>query len=90
MPKSEAAGISGVRRPSIKRCAAARPEEAPRGSKPKLDERASKLLESDIEEGFAVTLKDRCQVGTTSLMVMMGNLSAHKGSRIREWNVERS
>ena len=65
MPKSEAAKTFGVSRTSIKRYAAARREGrslAPRkhpGSKPKLDERARALLESDVEERPAATLKDR-------------------------------
>jgi transposase len=65
MPKSEAAKTFGVSRSSIKRYAAARREGRPLapkkhpGSKPKLDERARKLLEADVEERPAVTLEDR-------------------------------
>jgi transposase len=50
-----------------KRYAAARREGrplAPRkhpGSKPKLDQRATKILEADVEEGPAITLKERCR-----------------------------
>ena len=67
MPKSEAARSFGVSRSSVKRYAAARREGkslAPKkhpGSKPKLDERASKLLEAHVEERPAITLKDRCR-----------------------------
>jgi transposase len=67
MPKSEAARSFGVSRSSVKRYAAARREGkslAPKkhpGSKPKLDERARKLLEADVEERPAITLKDRCR-----------------------------
>ena len=67
MPKSEAARAFGVSRSSVKRYAAARREGrplAPRkhpGSKPKLDGRARKLLEADVEERPAATLKDRCR-----------------------------
>jgi transposase len=67
MPKSEAAKTFGVSRSSVKRYAAARREGRPLapkkhpGSKPKLDERARKLLEADVEERPAVTLKDRCR-----------------------------
>jgi transposase len=67
MPKSEAAKIFGVSRSSIKRYAAARREGKPLapkkhpGSKPKLDERAKKLLEADLEERPALTLKERCR-----------------------------
>ena len=67
MPKSEAAKTFGVSRSSVKRYAAARREGrplAPRkhpGSKPKLDERARKLLEADVQERPATTLKDRCR-----------------------------
>jgi transposase len=66
MPKSEAARAFGVSRSSVKRYAAARREGrplAPRkhpGSRPKLDERARRLLEADVEERPAITLKDRC------------------------------
>jgi transposase len=64
-PKSVAAKTFGVSRSSVKRYAAARREGkslAPKkhpGSKPKLDERARKLLEADVEERPALTLKDR-------------------------------
>lgn len=65
MPKSEAARAFGVSRSPVKRYAAARREGrslAPKkhpGSKSKLDERARKLLEADVEERTALTLKDR-------------------------------
>jgi transposase len=67
MPKSEAARTFGVSRSSVKRYAAARREGRPLapkkhpGSKPKLDQRARKLLEVDVEERPATTLKDRCR-----------------------------
>jgi transposase len=67
MPKSEAARTFGVSRSSVKRYAAARREGRPLvpkkhpGSKPKLDERARKLLEVDVEDRPAITLKDRCR-----------------------------
>jgi transposase len=67
MPKSEAARTFGVSRSSTKRYAAARREGrplAPRkhpGSKPKLGHRARKLLEADVEDRPASTLKDRCR-----------------------------
>jgi len=67
MPKSEAAKTFGVSRSSIKRYAAARregrsltPKKHP-GSKPKLDESARKILEGDVEERPATTLKERCR-----------------------------
>jgi transposase len=67
MPKSKAAKTFGVSRSSVKRYAAARregrsltPNKHP-GSKPKLDERARKILEADVEERPATTLKDRCR-----------------------------
>lgn len=65
MPKSEAARTFGLSRSSVKRYAAARREGRPLtpkkhpGSKPKLDERARKLLEADVEQRPAITLKDR-------------------------------
>jgi transposase len=67
MPKSEAARAFGVSRSSVKRYAATRREGRPLtpkkhpGSKPKLDERARKLLEADVEERPTITLKDRCR-----------------------------
>jgi transposase len=65
MPMSEAARAFGLSRSSVKRYAAARREGRPLapkkhpGSKPKLDERARKLLEADVEGRPATTLKDR-------------------------------
>ena len=65
MPKSEAARAFGVSRSSVKRYAAARREGKPLapkkhpGSKPKLDQRARKLLEADVDQRPALTLKDR-------------------------------
>jgi transposase len=67
MPKSEAAKTFAVSRSSVKRYAAARREGrplAPRkhpGSKPKLDQRARKILQSDVEDRPAITLKERCR-----------------------------
>jgi transposase len=67
MPKSEAARTFGVSRSSVKRYAAARREGrplAPRkhpGPEPKLDERARKILQADVEARPATTLKDRCR-----------------------------
>jgi transposase len=67
MPKSEAAKTFGVSRSSVKRYAAARregraltPKKHP-GSRPKLDERARKILEADVEERPAITLEQRCR-----------------------------
>jgi len=67
MPKSEAARTFGVSRSSVKRYAAARregrsltPKKHP-GSKPKLDEKARKLLEADVQQRPAITLKERCR-----------------------------
>ncbi len=83
MPKSEAARAFGVRRPSVKRYAAARREGrplAPRkhpGSKPQLDESARKLLEADVEIRPAITLKDRCRF----LEEMVGSRLASSPSR---------
>jgi transposase len=67
MPKSEAAKTFGVSRSSIKRYAAARREGRPLapskhpGSKPKLDQRARKILQADVEDRPAITLKERCR-----------------------------
>jgi transposase len=67
MPKSQAARTFGVSRSSVKRYAAARREGRPLtpkkhpGSKPKLDESATKLLEADVEGRPALTLKDGCR-----------------------------
>ena len=65
MTKSEAAKTFGVSRSSVKRYAAARREGRPLtpkkhpGSKPKLDERARKILEADVEHRPAISLKER-------------------------------
>src|SRR5215218_6582538 len=65
MPKSEAARTFGVSRTSVKRYAAARREGKPLtpkkhpSPKPKLDERARKILEADVERRPTVTLKQR-------------------------------
>lgn len=81
MPKSEAARAFGVSRSSVKRYAAARREGRPLapkkhpGSKPKLDERAQKLLEADVEDRPAITLKDRCRF-LQRLAVMLHHPSA--------------
>jgi transposase len=67
MPKSEAAKTFGVSRSSVKRYAAARREGKPLapkkhpGSKPKLDQRARKILEADVEERPQITLIERCR-----------------------------
>ena len=67
MPKTVAARTFGVSRSSVKRYAGAAREGkalAPKrhpGSKPKLDERARRLLEADVEERPAVSLKERCR-----------------------------
>ena len=67
MSKSEAARAFGVSRSSVKRYAAARREGRPLapkkhpGSRPKLDESARKLLEANVVERPAITLKDRCR-----------------------------
>jgi transposase len=67
MPKSVAARTFRVSRASVKRYAAARregraltPKKHP-GSRPKLDERARKILEADVEERPAITLEQRCR-----------------------------
>jgi transposase len=69
-PKSEAARTFGVSRSSVKPYAAARREGRPLsprkhpkhpGSEPKLDERARKILQADVEARPATTLKDRCR-----------------------------
>jgi transposase len=67
MSKSEVARAFGMSRSSVKRYAAARREGRPLtpkkhpGSKPKLDERARKVLEADVEERPIITLKERCR-----------------------------
>jgi transposase len=67
MEKSQAARTFSVSLSSVKRYAK-RAEEgrslAPKkraGSKPKIDERASKLLEEDIKERPFITLQQRCE-----------------------------
>ena len=67
MPKTEAAKTFGVSRSSVKRCAAPAREGKPLapkkhpGSKPKLDEKARRLLEADVENRPAATLRARCR-----------------------------
>ena len=67
MGKSEAARTFSVSLSSVKRYAklaeegrSLTPKKRP-GSKPKLDERASKLLEEDIKERPFITLQQRCE-----------------------------
>src|SRR5215212_3369715 len=64
--KTEAARAFGVRRSSVKRYArlaergrSLAPKKRP-GSKPKIDERARRLLEADMEERPAATLSEHC------------------------------
>jgi transposase len=63
--KSEAARAFGVSRSSVKRYAKLVEEGRPLapkkrpGSKPKMDERATKLLEADAEKRTAATLSER-------------------------------
>ena len=83
MSKTEAARTFGVSRSSVKRYAAARREGRPLtprrhpGSKPKLDQRARKLLEADVEDRPAITLKERCRFLTqmTGVSVSESTLS---------------
>ena len=66
MPKAEAARTCGVGISTVKRYATKaqrgeplEPGKAP-GKRPKMDERASKLLEEDLRERPFATLKERC------------------------------
>ncbi|MCA1729831.1 MAG: helix-turn-helix domain-containing protein [Actinobacteria bacterium] len=65
MTKTEAARAFGVSRSSVKRYAKLAEEGHPLtpkrrpGSEPKMDERARRLLEADLEERPAVTLTER-------------------------------
>jgi len=66
MPKAEAARTFGVGISTVKRYATKarrgeplQPGKAP-GTRPKMDERVSKLLEADLEERPFATLKERC------------------------------
>jgi len=65
MTKSEAARSFGVSRSSVKRYAKLTDEGRPLapkkrpGSKPKMDERARRLLEADLQERPAATLSER-------------------------------
>ena len=67
MSKTQAAKTFGVSRSSAKRYAAAASDgkpltpKKPPGSKPKLDEKARRLLKADVKNRPAVTLKDRCR-----------------------------
>jgi transposase len=66
MPKAEAARTFGVGISTVKRYVAKarrgeplEPGKAP-GKRPKIDERAKKLLEDDLEERPFATLRERC------------------------------
>jgi transposase len=65
--KTEAARAFGVSRSSVKRYAKLSEEGRPLapkrrpGCRPKLDERARRLLEADMEERPAATLSERCE-----------------------------
>ena len=67
MGKSEAARTFSVSLSSVKRYAKLAEEGRPLapkkrpGSKPKLEERSSKLLEEDIKERPFITLQKRCE-----------------------------
>jgi len=67
MSKTMAAKTFGVSRSSVKRYARVARDGKPLvpkrhpGSKPKLDERARRLLEADVEHRPAASLKDRCR-----------------------------
>jgi transposase len=67
MGKSEAARTFSVSLSSVKRYAKLAEEGRPLapkkrpGSKPKLDERSSKLLEEDLKERPFITLQQRCE-----------------------------
>ena len=67
MGKSQAARIFSVSLSSVKRYARMAEEGRPLapkkrpGSKPKLDERANKLLEEDLKERPFITLQERCE-----------------------------
>ena len=68
MTKTEAARTFGVSRSSVKRYAKLAEEGRPLapkkrpGSKPKMDERARRLLEADLEERPAATLSRAARV----------------------------
>ena len=68
MAKSEAARTFGVSLSSVKRYVSKARQQgrslSPRkhpGPRPKLDERARRLLEADVENRPAVTLRERCR-----------------------------
>jgi transposase len=67
MGKSEAARSFGLSLSSVKRYVAKAREGTPLsprkhpGPRPKLDERARKLLEADVEKRPALTLRERCR-----------------------------
>ncbi len=66
MPKTQAARTFGVSRSSVKRYVGTATKGEPLapkrhpGSRPKLDERARRLLEADVECRPAASLKERC------------------------------
>jgi transposase len=66
MSKTQAPKTFGVSRSSVKRYVGSVRDGKPLtpkghlGSKPKLDERARRLLEADVQQRPAVSLKERC------------------------------
>lgn len=85
MSKSGAARVFGMSRSSVKRYAAARragrspvPKKQP-GTKPKLDEKARKLLEAGVKERPAINLKDRCGLARQDGHLKMSREDPRKG-----------
>ena len=83
MAKSEAARSFGVSLSSVKRYVgkarqggSLSPRKHP-GPRPKMDERAKRLLEADVEDRPAVTLRERCRFveGATGVSVSESTLS---------------
>jgi transposase len=84
MGKSEAARTFGVSLSSVKRYvgkarqgSSLSPRKHPAGPRPKIDEQAERLLEADVENRPAVTLRERCRFleGMAGISVSESTLS---------------
>jgi transposase len=92
MTKSEAARTFGVSRSSVKRYAKLAeegrslvPKKRP-GSKPKMDERATKLLEADLERHPAATLSERREFLKTAAGVRVSESTVSRMLRRLGWS----
>ena len=92
MTKSEAARTFGVSRSSVKRYAKLVEEGRPLapkkrpGSKPKMDERARRLLEADLERHPAATLSERREFLQKAAGVRVSDSTVSRMLRCLGWS----